>query len=182
VRTAIPPIRDRLDAHNKIARGTLQPDGAHELAFPPHHMVPVQEGYLTYNTAQNHTGAQSYDSDNVRPLYHPVVDCTSTSVTPQTPSSTPSSIKSSPTTRLPCTVCGRTFGRKGDLDRHSRKHVNAPRFYCQLPGCEFGIRGFDRRDKHDDHMRRGHKMIKVDGVWIWKEWATCVNGTWMVRE
>jgi hypothetical protein len=161
------------DARSKTARGTLQ-------HYSPGEQVcsqdPVQLGSVASAPAQHLTGAQGYE--NVAPLHHPTVDRTSASVTPPYDPST-----TKPSTRLHCAVCDTTFGRKGDLDRHFRnKHVGGPRFYCRFPGCEFGTRGFDRRDKHDDHMRKGHKMVKVDGVWIWKEWATCVNGTWMVRE
>jgi hypothetical protein len=158
-----------LVAHYKIAHSAMQHDRPNEQVFSPGQMLPIQAESLAYAPAGHHAGAASYD--DTAPLLQPTVDFTSASVTP---SSDPSSTK--PSTRLQCPVCDKTFGRKGDLDRHSRKHFDGPRFYCQVADCEFGIRGFDRLDKHDDHMRRGHKMVKVDGVWIWKEWATYVDG------
>jgi hypothetical protein len=86
-----------------------------------------------------------------------------------TPRDSPAtSSTTNPSSRVICPVCHASFSRKGDLDRHSRKHANGPRYYCRQPHCRFGTKGFDRRDKLMDHMRRGHKMVEVNGVWVGK--------------
>lgn len=56
-----------------------------------------------------------------------------------------------------CTICETSFARKGDLDRHSKKH-RAPAFFCPFYDCRFNTRGFCRRDKLASHMRQGHKV------------------------
>jgi hypothetical protein len=56
-----------------------------------------------------------------------------------------------------CTICNTSFARKGDLDRHSKKH-EAPAFFCPFFDCRFNTRGFCRRDKLASHMRQGHKV------------------------
>jgi hypothetical protein len=75
---------------------------------------------------------------------------------PSTPTKSPA--KSPPPPRLSCSLCDRTYGRKGDLDRHFRSHFDTDRFYCGVSSCRFGVRGFHRRDKLEDHLRRGHGM------------------------
>lgn len=58
-----------------------------------------------------------------------------------------------PPRRLPCTHCGKTFGRIGDLNRHARIHnPNAPRYTCPEPGCKFsGMNGMLRKDRLQAH-------------------------------
>ena len=69
-------------------------------------------------------------------------------------------------TPLVCTYlgCSRTkpFARKGELDRHMKSH-GPPEFDCPVPGCKRqGDKGFSRKDKLRDHVRRGHKMKLSD--------------------
>ena len=50
--------------------------------------------------------------------------------------------------------CGKSFGRKGDMERHARVH-SAPTLWCHAAGCN---RGFYRKDKLDEHVMRKHPM------------------------
>lgn len=64
-----------------------------------------------------------------------------------------------PSRRFPCTICGKMFGRTGDLGRHALKHnPNARRYPCPEPSCKFsGANGMLRKDKLQEHRDRyGH--------------------------
>jgi len=53
--------------------------------------------------------------------------------------------------------CNITFTRASDLARHmSTKHDNTRYFYCPHVPCERNVRGFSRRDKLDEHIRKSH--------------------------
>ena len=48
--------------------------------------------------------------------------------------------------------CGKSFRRKGDMERHARVH-SASTLWCHVAGCN---RGFYRKDKLDEHVMRKH--------------------------
>ena len=50
--------------------------------------------------------------------------------------------------------CGKSFRRKGDMERHAGVH-SAPTLWCPAAGCN---RGFYRKDKLDEHVTRKHPM------------------------
>ncbi|KAF2845087.1 hypothetical protein T440DRAFT_283675 [Plenodomus tracheiphilus IPT5] len=49
----------------------------------------------------------------------------------------------------------KTFHRRSELNRHSRKHQNGPKFMCPVQYCP-RVTGFDRKDKLQDHILSGH--------------------------
>ncbi|KZM25695.1 metal ion binding [Ascochyta rabiei] len=51
--------------------------------------------------------------------------------------------------------CDTTYLRKGDCQRHLKKH-NGPFFPCTQPGCDMT---FYRADKQRDHLKQGHDII-----------------------
>jgi hypothetical protein len=53
--------------------------------------------------------------------------------------------------------CRGTFRRDGDYRRHMRKHVK-PRYRCPVMDCDMT---FYRADKMRDHLRQGHKGLKL---------------------
>ena len=59
--------------------------------------------------------------------------------------------------------CGRTFGRRQELVRHYNGAHAPPdagnMFWCEVPGCERGIRPFPRKDKLNDHVRKVHMSM-----------------------
>ncbi|KAH8773095.1 hypothetical protein F5882DRAFT_410417 [Hyaloscypha sp. PMI_1271] len=87
------------------------------------------------------------------------------STTSPTPS--PTNAPSPNSTRHPCPHphCHSTFARTGDLSRHAKIHSpeRHREYPCQEPGCGRNRRGFTRRDKLRDHVRRVHGLDE-DGV------------------
>ena len=62
-----------------------------------------------------------------------------------------------------CTVasCHRKFKRHQELSRHHRSmHQQLQLYFCRVAGCRRG-RGFSRKDKRDDHERKGHRGAVV---------------------
>lgn len=63
--------------------------------------------------------------------------------------------------RFPCTFldCNKDFGRKGDRDRHLKKHSpEEAKFFCFELGCKSTWKPFYRRDKLVSHQRNMHGM------------------------
>jgi hypothetical protein len=57
--------------------------------------------------------------------------------------------------RVLCTVCGKTFGRRGELNRHTRKHnPNARQYACHQPGCTYSDVRMDKLQQHQ--ANHGH--------------------------
>ena len=56
--------------------------------------------------------------------------------------------------------CNKTFGRAGDLERHTKKHQDGPKEHdCPIRDCpRQGTHGFTRKDKLNDHLKAKHKM------------------------
>lgn len=53
--------------------------------------------------------------------------------------------------------CSKAFKRRADLNRHRQTHVTQRKYVCPAQGCDrYGARGFDRKDKLNDHMLAGH--------------------------
>ena len=50
--------------------------------------------------------------------------------------------------------CGKSFRRKGDMERHAGVHSD-PTLLCHVAGCN---RSFYRKDKLDEHVVRKHPM------------------------
>jgi hypothetical protein len=54
--------------------------------------------------------------------------------------------------------CGKELGRKTELYRHHRSaHEQERPFKCHDTACYRSVRGFPRKDKRDDHVRKVHK-------------------------
>jgi len=61
-----------------------------------------------------------------------------------------------------CTIssCYRKFKRRQELSRHHRStHQQLQLYFCRVPGCERGVRGFPRKDKRKDHERMAHDFV-----------------------
>jgi hypothetical protein len=91
----------------------------------------------------------------------PETSFSSTSTTSPTPS--PTNAPSPNSTRYPCPHqhCHSIFGRQGDLRRHTKIHFpeRHRKYHCWEPGCDRNKqRGFTRRDKWRDHVRRVHGL------------------------
>jgi hypothetical protein len=85
-----------------------------------------------------------------------------------TPTPSPTDATSPNSTRHPCPHphCLSTFARLGDLSRHAKTHSpeRHRKYHCREPGCDRnGRKGFTRRDKLRDHVRRVHGLDE-DGV------------------
>ncbi|QIX00815.1 hypothetical protein AMS68_006332 [Peltaster fructicola] len=53
-----------------------------------------------------------------------------------------------------CSHCSKRFVFRKDLNRHIKTHTPEQRYYfCQMVGCQWGERGFQRKDHYDRHMR-----------------------------
>lgn len=57
-----------------------------------------------------------------------------------------------------CSSCPKSFVFRKDLNRHEKTHNPSVReFYCQIAGCPWAARGFQRRDHYVRHMRAHHR-------------------------
>jgi hypothetical protein len=79
------------------------------------------------------------------------------------PTLSPINAPSPNSTRHPCPHphCDSIFGRQGDLRRHAKIHFpeRHQKYHCWEPGCDRnGQKGFTRRDKWRDHVRRVHGL------------------------
>ena len=55
--------------------------------------------------------------------------------------------------------CAKSYARPSDLRRHDADTHSVPIFNCPVPDCSRrGSKGFGRRDKARDHIRRAHKL------------------------
>ncbi|KAH7075176.1 hypothetical protein FB567DRAFT_536302 [Paraphoma chrysanthemicola] len=69
-----------------------------------------------------------------------------------------------PSDRSTCTDCGKRFQRQNDLRRHMLSHQSPQSMhYCRFPDCDRRTRGFPRKDKLMDHMRKYHKATVSTG-------------------
>lgn len=57
--------------------------------------------------------------------------------------------------RFTCSICSKTYARRGDLRRHELKHNPTMRkFDCPKSDCvRKGAKGFERKDKMVDHLK-----------------------------
>ena len=58
-----------------------------------------------------------------------------------------------------CTYnCGKAFDRKGDMKRHAQSH-EPPRFRCVQEDCKYHAKGFTRKDKWTEHLKKHRKSL-----------------------
>ena len=62
-----------------------------------------------------------------------------------------------PDGRFTCTVCNQDFSRRGDMERHARKHRLDSWLHCPVQGCSYG--GNSRKDKVNQHIRNRHPGV-----------------------
>ena len=61
--------------------------------------------------------------------------------------------------RPTCSICGKSFSRQADLERHAKKHrADATVHHCPHAGCAYS---YHRKDKVDEHARRLHRGRRV---------------------
>jgi hypothetical protein len=104
-------------------------------------------------------------STNAIPSSSPEASVSTTSTT--SPTLSPINAPSPNSTRHPCPHphCHSTFARLGDLSRHAKIHSpeRHRKYRCWMPGCDRNGRGFTRRDKLRDHVRRVHGLDEDGG-------------------
>lgn len=59
--------------------------------------------------------------------------------------------------------CDVSVKNAADLTRHAKKHQDGPKEHdCPIRGCpRYGVRGFARNDKLNDHLKAKHKMAPL---------------------
>ena len=62
-----------------------------------------------------------------------------------------------PGARFQCVHCLQTFGRRGDMARHTKKHEAATAILCPVNGCEYP--GNYRKDKVNQHIKNKHPGV-----------------------
>ncbi|KXT01714.1 hypothetical protein AC578_2803 [Pseudocercospora eumusae] len=63
-------------------------------------------------------------------------------------------------TTFPCPICYKTFSYPKDLRRHAITHEKTPQrpFQCPISDCEYGTKGFSRRDVLIRHAKGVHGL------------------------
>ena len=131
------PWEFRNSVADSTGRRSLNPSS--DYAIAPY--VPHQYGQ--YGSAESTNSTYSTNDPNffqhtsTLPHPEPIYDHTESSVAGAKPHSCPS--------------CGKSFARKGDMERHARVH-RAPHLRCDVEGCK--SRGFYRTDKYKEHLKK----------------------------
>lgn len=138
--------------------------------YSPHFLVPYVPGNSVTNLRQPFDpsigqGTSTYATQQ-HEQYNPIgyqntsyTSFNSNSFQPTLPSTQPQAISNTadPSMRNAkphsCPSCGKSFARKGDMERHARAHGPSS-LWCNANGCN---KGFYRSDKLREHLRR-HAM------------------------
>ena len=131
---------------------------------------PFGMGY-GYNTAtsdppNNQDGTAVSNAAAFDPHIHQNVTLASTAgltpatsgpVTSAAPSASGPAVDPNPSHRYPCLCCDKTYGRRGDMERHARKHQAVRQYQCPVQGCEY--KGNYRKDKVNQHIENRHPGV-----------------------
>lgn len=114
------------------------------------------------------------------------VGASSTMSTAQAPASFGSAMQRNENScrRPACSICKKTFSRKSDLQRHTKKHnLEARKHFCWVEECACG--GSYRRDKVRSHVRNCHPEFVDDGelvLWDHCRFEFCEYGGYCTKE